>query len=88
MEKKIKITEIPAPEKISKGVQITMRKCGNVVETIYLSKRNTRARILKLDKHHYINLATGEIKEFVLSAESRADNLQAVKKSSADLETT
>lgn len=39
-------------------------KTGNTTQIKYLSHRNTSATIKKIDKHRYVELATGEIKEF------------------------
>jgi hypothetical protein len=56
---------------------ITCRKCGNIVELVYISKRNAECAIKKISADEYILLSTGEIKEFQ-HQENRADNLRSV----------
>lgn len=46
------------------GEIVTLTDMGHIKEIQYLSKMNTQARIKKLDKHRYMVLETGEIKEY------------------------
>ena len=59
---------------------VTVKKCGNILETVYLSRRNTKCAIKKLDKETYVKLSTGEIKNFKHN-ENRKDDLNAVRSS-------
>jgi len=51
---------------------------GNIIEVQYMQKSNMRANILKISKYEYIDLSTGEIKQFELS-NNRGDNLNSLR---------
>lgn len=43
---------------------VTVTKTNHIIEVQHMEKMNTRANIKKLDKDRYVDLATGEIREF------------------------
>lgn len=57
---------------------VTVTQMNHIIEVQYMAKMNTQISIRKLDKHHYVDLETGEIKEFELS-ENRADNVNSLR---------
>lgn len=58
---------------------VTFTKMNHISEIQYLSAVNTQARTRKLNAEEYVDLRTGEIKQFELS-ENRADNVNSLKK--------
>jgi len=58
---------------------VTVTEMGHIVEVQYMQKRNSKATIKKLDKNKYIDLKTGEIKDF-----QKVDNRSQLKKSLYD----
>jgi len=66
---------------IPSGNKVTVKESGNIIEVVYVNKRNEGAQILKIDKEHYIRLNddTGEVLTFS-HGESRMDDIQSVKK--------
>lgn len=52
---------------------ITVTKMGHIIEVQYMQKSNSKASIKKIDKNTYIDLSTGEIKEFE-EYENRGDS--------------
>ena len=58
---------------------VKVTKTKHIIEVQHMEKMNTRANILKLDKHTYIQLDTGEIKEFN-HKENRQQNLNSLRK--------
>lgn len=57
---------------------VSCKKCGNIVESVYMSYRNNKANIKKLNKDEYELLSTGEIKEFQ-HKENRAEDLGSIR---------
>lgn len=57
---------------------VIVTKMNHITEVQHMEKMNTQASIKKLDKHRYIDLQTGEIREFELS-ENRADNFNSLR---------
>lgn len=57
---------------------VTVTKMGHLIEVQHMTHGNYKARIKKLSKYHYVDLGTGEIKEFELS-KTRADNVNSVR---------
>lgn len=57
---------------------VTVTKMNHIVEVQHMQKMNRQAHIEKLDKYRYVDLATGEIKEFKLS-ENRAENFNSLR---------
>ncbi len=43
---------------------VIVTKTKHIVEVQYMEKMNTQANIKKIDKHRYVDLSTGEIREF------------------------
>jgi hypothetical protein len=43
---------------------VTVTQMNHIIEVQHMKHRNTKANLLKLDKHHYVDLSTGEKKEF------------------------
>lgn len=60
--------------------EVKVKEAGNIIELVHMSKRNRRCYIERLDSEHYIDLHTGEVKDFV-HMESRADDLNSVRSS-------
>lgn len=50
----------------------------DIAEIQYMSRKNTTPNIRKISKYEYVELSTGEIKEFNLS-ESRKDNINSLR---------
>ena len=60
---------------------VRLKQMGNVTEVFWMTARPpTTCPIRKLDKYHYVDTNTGEVKEFN-HIKSRADNLESVRKS-------
>lgn len=74
----VKIRKINMERMPGLAAPITYKKCGNIVETIYISRRNSNGTIQRISKDEYIVLSTGEIKQFE-HGDNRADNLDAVR---------
>ena len=66
-------------EKIRSFDYVRMKSCGNIYELRYM-QRQSESHIRKTDKDNYIDLITGEIKQFTHTT-SRADNKTGVAKS-------
>lgn len=43
---------------------VTVTKTNHIIEVQHMEKMNTQANIKKIDKHRYLDLKTGEVKEF------------------------
>ena len=63
---------------------VRVKETGNVLELMWLQRRNKRISIRKISNDEYILLATGEVKRFDKQT-SRADNVGTVKRSLAAL---
>ena len=63
---------------ISPNDLVTVTKMNHIVEVQHMLKMNTRNNIKKLNKNEYVDLRTGEIKEFEHS-ETRKDNLNSLR---------
>lgn len=63
---------------------IKFKKCGNIYQLSYSDKRNYDCKIKKIDKDNYINLDTGELKQFV-HYENRADDKTYLRKTFSNL---
>lgn len=50
--------------KVNENCMIKMTTCGNVIELMYSEKKSNGNTIRKLDDYHYVDIATGEIKEY------------------------
>lgn len=57
---------------------VTVTKMNHIVEVQHMDKMNRRANIRKLDKDRYIDLTTGEIREFEHS-ENRQQNYNSLR---------
>lgn len=57
---------------------VTVTEMNHIIEVQYMEKMNTKATIRKLNKDEYVDLGTGEIKEFEHS-ETRKDNLNSLR---------
>lgn len=71
----MKVKKIDVANRPFAGSEVTVKKMGNVVDITYLQRKNTDISILKVDNDRYINLETGELKEFQHFI-SRADDLR------------
>ncbi len=58
---------------------VTVTEMHHIKEVQYMEKMNNRANIKKLDNDRYINLRTGEVKEFKKS-DTRIDNINSLNK--------
>lgn len=63
---------------------VKVTKMGNVVDITYLQRKNAECTICKIDSDHYVDLRTGELKEFEHNT-SRADDLNFVRVSMRNL---
>lgn len=63
---------------------VVVTEMHHIIEVQHMEKMNTQASIKKLDKHRYLDLQTGEIKEFELS-ENRGQNLNSLRQSFKNL---
>lgn len=66
--------------KIPKNAMVTVTVMNHIIEVMHMERRNRKATIKKLDKHTYIKLSTGELKEFNHS-ENREQNLNSLRQS-------
>lgn len=57
---------------------VTFTKMNHISEIMYMSRMNTKSNIKKISHDEYVDLKTGEIKQFELS-ETRADNVNSLK---------
>ena len=64
---------------------ITMSEQGLTLEITRTKGANRRAKIRRIDKDHYEDIRTGEIKEFKHDAENRKDNKESVLRSLSNL---
>lgn len=65
--------------RLSSKSTIKVTVMGNVIETMYLSKRNTKATVQRLKDNKMLILSTGEIKE-ITPMENRLDSKNSLKK--------
>lgn len=66
--------------RIAGSKMVDLKTMGWNYQITFIEHRNTKQNILRIDKDHYKNLNTGEIKE-VKHKESRADSKNTVKQS-------
>lgn len=57
---------------------VRLKESGNIFELVYMKRRNKRCYIERLDSEHYIDLKTGEVKDFVHIG-NRSDDLNSVR---------
>lgn len=60
--------------------RVRVKEMGNIIEVMYSDNYGSRCSIKKLDKYNYMDLQTGEIKQFV-QMQNRSDNIKSVKNS-------
>ena len=79
MEKKrsVKIQKVEE-QIISDSAMVTVTEMAHIVEVQHMKKVNKRAHIKKIDKEHYVDLSTGEMRKFELS-EVRAHNINSLR---------
>jgi len=63
---------------IDKNAIVKVTKMNHIIEVQHMEKMNKKAHIKKLDKDTYVDLATGEIKEFQHS-ENRQQNYNSLR---------
>lgn len=56
---------------------VTVTKMNHLIEIQYMEKMNTKATVRKLNKHEYVDLSTGEIKEYE-HKENRKENYKGL----------
>lgn len=76
-KRKMKIRKI-GESTISEKSVVTVTKMAHIVEVQHMTKLNKSAHIKKIDKEHYVDLSTGEIRKFELS-EVRSDNINSLR---------
>lgn len=64
--------------------RVKVKETGNITEIMYQTNSNTSIKIKKIDKDHYLDLETGEIKEFK-HMENRTDDLNNLRVSMGNL---
>lgn len=64
---------------------VTVKSMGNINEVQYISRLNTSIAIRKISKYEYVDLKSGEIKEFNLG-ETREDNYKGILRSIKNLQ--
>lgn len=64
--------------------RVKVKETGNVTEIMYQTNSNTSIKIKKIDKDHYLDIETGEIKEFK-HMENRTDDLNNLRVSMGNL---
>jgi len=64
--------------------RVKVKEMGNVIEIMYQSNSNSYIKIKKIDKNHYMDLETGEIKEFK-HMENRTDDINNLRVSMSNL---
>ena len=79
----VKIERLQEHLEPAENCNVRVKRMGNITEVRYMS-RNPECSIKKIDRESYVNLSTGELKEFV-HTESRAENLTSVSQSLANL---
>lgn len=57
---------------------VTVTQMKHILEVQYMEKMNTGANIRKLDKYRYVDLKTGEVREFELST-NRKENYNSLR---------
>lgn len=71
-------------EKIKDTDCVSVKECGSQITITKCKNKNTYARIKKIDKDNFYNLATGEVLPFKHTS-SRADCIASLKKSMKNL---
>lgn len=59
---------------------VRLKEMGNVIEVMYSEHKNNTCYIQKLDKENYVDLRTGEVKQYEYN-KNRAQNMQHLKRS-------
>lgn len=70
----------PSPDDL---VKVTYQ--GNITEIQYLQKRNKKKTIQTIDKDHFIEVSTGELKEYNHLGDDRTVNAQSLKRTFRNL---
>lgn len=66
---------------IQRSSVVKVTTMNHILEVQYLKYRNSRQTIKKLNEFEYLDLSTGEVKEFVTKSDSRSDNKNSLSKS-------
>lgn len=66
--------------KVNASAKVRVKEMGNVTEIMYSDSYSSKCSIQKLDKDTYLDLETGEVKEFK-KMENRACDISSVRKS-------
>ena len=59
---------------------VRVTKMNHIVEVQHMEKMSTGSSIMKIDKHRYVDLRDGEIREFEKFSEKRSDNFNSLRK--------
>lgn len=74
-------TEENAPPVFIPGHDLVrVTKMNHIVEVQHMEKMSNGSSIRKLDKHRYVDIRDGEIKEFEKFSEKRSDNFNSLRK--------
>lgn len=72
------IQETLPPKLIPMRSYVTLKKCGNIFHSVYVSHRNSKCSIRRINKDTYVSLSTGEVKTFNHNS-SRKDDMNSVR---------
>lgn len=61
--------------------KVRFKQVGNVYEIMHMDSMNDKPTIKKISKKEYIQLSTGEVKEYKAKSNSRGDNMKNLKRS-------
>lgn len=75
-----KIKTVEDSFKVNSLDQVRVKEMGNIIELMYSDKKNSKIVIKKLSNDEYIDLRTGEVKQFQ-KMDNRACNLNEVRAS-------
>lgn len=79
-------TEENAPPVFIPGHDLVrVTKMNHIVEVQHMEKMSTGSSIRRLDKHHYVDIRTGEIREFEKFSDKRSDNFNSLRKTFKNL---
>lgn len=73
----MKITKVDEIQ-ISENSLVTVTKMNHILEVQHMEKKNNKCHIVKLDSDRYVEIATGEIKDF-LKTENRSQGLNSLR---------
>jgi len=79
-------TEENAPSVLIPGHDLVrVTKMNHIVEVQHMEKRSNGSSIRRIDKDRYVDIRTGEIRDFQSSSEKRSDNYNSLRKTFKNL---